>query len=903
MKALETENHRPISAFNKMTNSRKNLLPRLTSANSGINNSKSPHLSRIKSAIPYDKEKLYEENLILKNELNKIKQEYNVKKKENYILESELSKKDKMLEDMAIDTQTSMINHIENMNDLYNQNKLLTRATETHLIINLKKQFKEVKRELTNKKEEFDNLKKTLKNTKVNELTTENKILFEENSKLKGLYESALKQMACYEDNMKDFNLLKDSFNKQEYIIMSLQENMKQFSDNVVTRDESLAKMTKSLTDKTNQINKLKKDLKFQYGINERLLSNMSNVKSSPDYIAMKTELQGKVEKIKKDLTYYKDLAEKKERRLKELESLLAKPSSTNNTLTTSKFEENPEEKINSTVLLLKSKLQEVLKERDNLKSINETLNLKLDKLENGYKSESNEHYIFTRASRDFVHDISKKWKGGEYDYLSDFNLNEVIYILIKNFEAAKLDVNIIEERILKDENSNSLIPLLDSDEKQFSNKITDNIISILRVKKESDKKSIFSFVKTFVHNYYTMTDKKQEEFKQKFLFLFESINFYGGDQKQLLTKKLIKKLKPFEAKLVDAIKSFDENQLGYITFVTLRKIMEQIKLKLNNDLVEYFIYLMKSFSDEQASINDLKYENILKMLGTEECCQKEAEEEEDEEQEEILEDQEEAQENLEMDENEESAIEITTEQYLKKVKNVIKKIANVLKLKKRKIEDLFSELVLPEVKEYKAIELIKLVEILNEDFNIILDSIDIFCLYTKLKPDVDSSEESEEYVDYNKLLKEVQDFMYNNTVVSSKTQTLRENDSDRKPLDDIVIPKEDFIQILKFHLEKFKMPFEDFILGMTSKIKTSNKNRFIDISDFENLLLTKEIIVVLINPVNNNKLIINTKSHKEKVDENLLYNNYKINLDYLKYLLTGIKLADKFGLYDPGSK
>jgi hypothetical protein len=70
------------------------------------------------------------------------------------------------------------------------------------------------------------------------------------------------------------------------------------------------------------------------------------------------------------------------------------------------------------------------------------------------------------------------------YEYLSEFNLNEMIYILIKNFEANKFDVNIIEERILKDSNSKSLFEMLknDGNEKEFSEKLTNNILNLLKV-------------------------------------------------------------------------------------------------------------------------------------------------------------------------------------------------------------------------------------------------------------------------------------------------------------------------------------------------------------------------------------------------------------------------------------
>lgn len=92
---------------------------------------------RIKSAantkINYDKEKLYEENLRLKGELKKIKNELEFSKKENITLESEMLKKDKILEELMIDTQNSLLSNINNTTDGGSLNKtILGKLTEVN---------------------------------------------------------------------------------------------------------------------------------------------------------------------------------------------------------------------------------------------------------------------------------------------------------------------------------------------------------------------------------------------------------------------------------------------------------------------------------------------------------------------------------------------------------------------------------------------------------------------------------------------------------------------------------------------------------------------------------------------------------------------------------------------------
>jgi len=87
--------------------------------------------SAVNSKINYDKEKLYEENLQLKSELKKVKNELEFCKKENSSLETEMSKKDKILEELMIDTQNSLLSNVNNITDGGSINKnILGRLTE-----------------------------------------------------------------------------------------------------------------------------------------------------------------------------------------------------------------------------------------------------------------------------------------------------------------------------------------------------------------------------------------------------------------------------------------------------------------------------------------------------------------------------------------------------------------------------------------------------------------------------------------------------------------------------------------------------------------------------------------------------------------------------------------------------
>ena len=168
-----------------------------------------------------------------------------------------------------------------------------------------------------------------------------------------------------------------------------------------------------------------------------------------------------------------------------------------------------------------------------------------------------------------------------------------------------------------------------------------------------------------------------------------------------------------------------------------------------------------------------------------------------------------------------------------------------------------------------RAIELGKLIQILNEDFNIILDSIDIYCLYTKLKHlnndntseiDIDNNDMIEEILDYDKLLAEVEEFLMKEKQANemlSRSQSLSKRNMTSsyqetkgnilsKMESRVEFPQEDFIQAIKTHLKKNKENFADFIKPqnfLKSEISADNtQNKYIDIRAFQELLLSKNI-------------------------------------------------------------
>lgn len=210
------------------------------------------------------------------------------------------------------------------------------------------------------------------------------------------------------------------------------------------------------------------------------------------------------------------------------------------------------------------------------------------------------------------------------------------------------------------------------------------------------------------------------------------------------------------------------------------------MKLKLRNEIIEYLIYSLKCFQDENSSITDLKWENVMKILNDEnygkpdEFDEEENPENEDGHTKRKRSDGDEYERHHHKgNETDESGIEITTEEYLKIVEGILIELTNKLYQKNLKIDDLFKPFLgICEIKETNTktylLELKYLVNILHDELDIKLDSVDIYCLYTKYK----FEETDEEIINYDKFTKELMSLIADPNAFFLKNKADKEENS-----------------------------------------------------------------------------------------------------------------------------
>ena len=846
-----------------------------------------------------------QENINLKTQLNKMQTEKMNTKREITNLENELLQREKIIENMINESQIN--------------SNTFAKASEMNLVINVKRQYKDLKKEYEKNIQLLEQTKKDIKNIRINDLLSENKNLSNQIEKFKNLYYQSEEQKQNIQKNVQDVQPMKEALSKQDNMLISFQENCQKMEIEILNLNDEIDKLQIQKGKKEDTYNKLKKKLKIQKQLNEKLIMIRDNIQNTEVFCIMKNEYELKIQNLRKDLAYYRDSNTKNEKLVKEAakfkqtikneeqkqsENIISTNATTrkiqaSNPTPVSEAENFTEDEANQRILLLQSLYNEEKNEIEKLKLTIEELN---QKLENSKVIEPK--IILTKSYS--ANNIKKPIDAIDYDYFSDGDLKEFIYILVKNLEANKIDMSILESRVL----NNEILELLKdkNNYKEFITQVGNNLIEILKAKNEKDQIDIHSFIKTYLYNNYIALEKQNpEEFKAKLLSLFTNINFYSLEQRQELNRVISLKFTKNKNQLIELLNYFDEKENGYISFSMMNKIIEQLKIKLKPDVKEYIFYVLKCFPDEGNFLKDLKYENLLKILEDTPIDPNDIPDE--------VEGEEEKENNKQ--ENEDEAIEITNEEYLSKVRDIITRICEVLKKSKKKIDDYFLKIVSKSINDYRAIRLVKLVDVLKEDFNIELSNIEIFCLFTKVKPSLATSKDAddiEEIIDYDKLKEEIENQLKNPPVKKEKEKE-KEKDNDNKknergvslstkPINNDKLnysdllehaPKEkekvekknNFPKILRDFMKKHNFSFERFVFPVHCMMKLANNgkrfNRYLDIDFFKHFLYQ-------------NGLNIQTYDLIDFVKDNkILYNNEKINIDYLKFIIEGDK--DDLGL------
>ena len=246
--------------------------------------------SKNRNIVGIAKERLYEELLQYKNNLNSLTKEIALLKSDNNKKSQELLKKDKLVEEM--------MGEPDNLFSIKDSKKV----KEAYLISSLRTQYKEVKNQLDAKSKEYDELKKHIKNTKFNELTLEIDTLNEEISNLAKICNASSQQNYNFDKLTNEINVLKDLYyneqiksENQSQIIFKLENDLRELTNSNLKLKEAL--------DKKNQLyKKLEVQLNNQKKINSSLASNKDDNNLIKN---LKANYEKQIETLNKEINFF----------------------------------------------------------------------------------------------------------------------------------------------------------------------------------------------------------------------------------------------------------------------------------------------------------------------------------------------------------------------------------------------------------------------------------------------------------------------------------------------------------------------------------------------------------------------------------------------------------------------
>ena len=190
---------------------------------------------------------------------------------------------------------------------------------------------------------------------------------------------------------------------------------------------------------------------------------------------------------------------------------------------------------------------------------------------------------------------------------LINFNedtFNEFTFVLLTNFEAKKLNIDIAKEKIIVPLNENTKFS-----PEEFINKLKENIALFLNCKHEESLNNIHNWLFYLLN----VNDNDQNITQNEFLTILSNIKEYPKDQELFLSKKVKKYLLPKKDILYEKLNSYNNE---YISFILLKKIIEEEKIELKEQYFVYLFYALKKFDDPQASLNDLKFELLFDIIN-----------------------------------------------------------------------------------------------------------------------------------------------------------------------------------------------------------------------------------------------------------------------------------------------
>ncbi len=273
------------------------------------------------------KEEMSEEILHLKNKLNDQQREIASFKSELIKKESESSKKEKLFEKFfhGLTSSTNNANFNSNNNLLSSKSSEESKAIEQVMIYKsnkfIKNQYKKLKEDYKEKCFEVERLKKSSKLTKQAELNIEIFTINDEFGKLNAKYLELFRDNEALKARVKNLEKMEEKFSASQIQNKALQDKLSGIDLEKSVILESIKELNQQVFEKETKIVKLSADYKAVSESNKRLFGLR---KINEEYDKSVKKLQNQLDDMHKQIGFYKDVADNKDKVIKEFEKEVA---------------------------------------------------------------------------------------------------------------------------------------------------------------------------------------------------------------------------------------------------------------------------------------------------------------------------------------------------------------------------------------------------------------------------------------------------------------------------------------------------------------------------------------------------------------------------------------------------
>lgn len=620
-----------------------------------------------------EREQLYENNMQLKDIINKLKKELAETRNQVVKKDIEIRKKERIIKECSKE------------NDLEAVHKMnLEKARESTLVSLCRDKYNDLKNKYNKKCEENNILKANIKITNIKEYKIQIDVLKKEMEKIRVLYMNTIEDNTRLRQEINQYQELKNKYIEQHNIINKFALKCKEYNDDInnlksaneflnaeleknerkqkgLKRDNLKLKISNNkflmqkknkenysvvIDDKKNLISKLTKDLneyKRLYNLKNqeynKLIENNSQLKKEEekkkiemdslkpfDFNKIKVIENIKVDKNSNELSLYKSLLDESRHKVEIYELYLKKAGIDKEQLLKAYGYEG--------IMTSKTKIQkeDIKNNEENNKNINNNLiisadsnanniNNNLESIENNIELNKEESIknvnsisdsttvntnINTNPNPNTVADNIRQLPSIEEEQFSDESqLLSLLHVFVKNLEAQGITKEMINQKI------EDIVKLFQNKEEatkeEFLEPFVKMFIETMKITQDKDVEVVSNFLNDFVDS----LNGETYVFFKGLMEVFDNIKDFSRINKD---NEVSYELNKYKEQLINALKQNDANNNHLITFDIFRKIVQDLNISLDDENMEYLIYLMKKNVPENNSIFNLNYEIIEKL-------------------------------------------------------------------------------------------------------------------------------------------------------------------------------------------------------------------------------------------------------------------------------------------------